>query len=263
MRIRRPGRTPILLLAGVVLTLLFPRACDSARIAAGSFLPATVSPAPPAPVLPEEERLRLVARIEELERERAAVPAPDGPARILRIDRPQRVETAVVAAVLHRDVSRTRRSFLIGAGSSSGVARGQAVVHGESLVGVVDSAAEHSARVIRVDDRSADTALPVVVMDPRASEGAVNRGTGVARGAGDGRVHVGFLPQGSARPGDWIVSGAGGRLVGPGWLLGVVTSAGDDDRDGDFEALAAPLHDLDDLATVVVLVTEPIRGAPR
>lgn len=263
MRLRRPGRTPLVLLAGTVLTLLFPRACDSARIAVASLLPATVPQRDPAPVLPEEERLRLVARIEELERERAALPPSEGAVRILRVERPQRVEAAVVAPVLHRDVSRTRRSFVIGAGSASGVARGHAVIHGESLVGVVDSVAAHSARVLRIDDRAAETAMPVSVLDPKASEGAANRGVGVARGSGDGRVHVGFLPPGSARPGDWIVSAPGGGLVGPGWLLGVVTSAGDDDRDGDFEALASPLHDLDEVATVVVLVAEPVRGVNR
>jgi hypothetical protein len=258
MRATRTRRVPLLLLALLVATLLFPRALDRAALAVAAWLPAEAPSAPPPRSLPEEERARLLQRISRLEDDAAARPAADGalgPAAVVaRRDRePARL---LPARLLRHDLSPSRRSFLIDAGSDDGVRSGMAVIQGDSLVGVVGTVVARAARVLRVDDRDTACALPATVLAADGGAETPVRGQGVARGAGDGTVRVAFLNPGGASAGDLVVTGAGAGLVPEGLLLGVVLDVTDADRDGADEAVLQPLRNLDGLGTVLVVLAE-------
>jgi hypothetical protein len=258
-RTARTHRVPILLLTLLVGTLLLPRACDETRVAVGAWLPATVAPERTAPAaLPQEERARLLAEIERLHEELGSRPA--GAAALAGVPLTSRARSAPVsglsARVLHRETSTVRRSFVIDVGRGDGVQPGHPVVQKDSLVGIVVTAASGAARALRIDDRGAATSLPAVVLCAEADAASPCRGTGVARGTGDGFLRLSYLAAGGARVGDLVVTGAGSRLVPEGLLLGEVVECGDADRDGAFDAVVRPLRDLDAVASVWVLRTE-------
>lgn len=252
----RTQRVPIVLLTLLVATLLFPGACDEARVALSSWLPATAgSDAAPTASLPAEERARLLHEIERLRQEIAAGPTADGVLAGIAPGR-RRSPPAVdplPARVLHREITSARRTFVIDAGRDDGVIPGHPVVQQDSLLGIVVTSAANAARVLRIDDRAALVSLPAVVLAAEAAETGPCRGTGIARGTGDGRVRLTHLPSGGARVGDLVVTGAGSRLVPEGLLIGEVVECGDADRDGDFDAVVRPLRDLDTAAAVRVL----------
>lgn len=259
MSLRRVRRTPAVLLGMLVLTILFPRSCEQARVAVGAWLPGTAPVAPAAPnPLPAEETAALRQRVAELEAQRATLPTSDGPLAWVRsVERPARPAPGVVVArVLRRDLSASRRTFLVDSGKLAGVRPSQPVVHGNSFVGIVRTVSDGGARVLRIDDRSVDAAFPAAVLRGDRAEGAALRGQGVARGLGDGTLRITLLPSDGAQPGDFVVTGSGGNLVPEGLLVGVVVAFGDDDRDGAFEATVHPVRDLDSLKSVAILLTE-------
>jgi rod shape-determining protein MreC len=155
--------------------------------------------------------------------------------------------------VLHRETSSARRSLLVDRGRDHGLEPGMPVVQQDSLIGVVATASAGAARVLRIDDRAAATTFPATVLAGDADSGSPLRGQGVARGMGDGRIRVSFLPTGGARIGDLVVTGAGSRLVPEGLVLGEVEEVSDEERDGAFEAMVRPLRDLDAVASVHAL----------
>ncbi len=264
-----------MLLGCLVTALVFPRACESARVRVAVLVPATAGvtgSGETAPVRVWEEAAAAGAR--ELERLRAAYEA-----------RPTRVAPslgalefapgaqrdpvrALTARVLHRDASAARASFVIDAGSAAGLHNGLAVVHGDSLVGIVQVVTDDYARVLRVDDTSPQVVLPVVVL-ARPADGGVptRRGAGVANGGGTGRIVVSHLAADEAAVGDLVVTGAGRFGIPDGLVVGEIVRVEDDDRDGEWRAEVRPLRDLDRLEAVVVLVRpelpEPIRAAGR
>ncbi len=273
MKFRPSHRVPALLLACLLATLVFPRACDGTRTRVGALLPATAALGQDSAENPEAALLERVARLieekESLLAELDARPQSSGPldgAEILRSGAAARTRIAVLAArVLHRDASTTQRSFLIDVGSDDGVYRGLPVVHGHSLVGIVSTVTAHACRVVRIDDVSGTTALPAQLTDLDAEAGVRRHGIGVTRGTGDGRLQVSFLARGEASVGDLVRTAAGRHPVPPGLVLGRVTAFHDDDRDGDWQAEVEPLRDLDLLTTVLVLLEPalPPEVAPR
>ncbi len=174
---------------------------------------------------------------------------------------------AVPARVLHRDTSRTRESFVIDVGTESGLSPGLAVVHGNSLVGVVQTVTGGGSLVLRIDDTSAHVALPAAILAADAEEtrdgatpsGAVTvRGSGVAHGEGRGRIVVSHLGSDEARVGDVVVTDHGRFGVPDGLVLGEVVEFDDADRDGEWEAVVRPLRDLDTVGAVYVFVRPPM-----
>jgi hypothetical protein len=280
MRLRANYRVPVLLLGCLVTALTFPRACSETRVGIGSLVPATApltaaETADPRTELSEKlaRALHEIARLEdELEARPLganfarpgddAIAAP-GSARGVRYVRPSadRARVAVSARVIHRDVSATRRSFLIDAGRADGVEPGLAVVWGGSLVGVVVTAVDHSARVVRIDDPSTASVVSAAIL-PASGAATTRRARGVSRGTGDGETSVSFLGPADAKPGDVAVTGAGDARIPEalgdvripeGLVLGEVVVFGDQDRDGSYEAQIKPFRDLDSIESVHVL----------
>jgi len=259
VHLRRPSRILFLLLACLALSLLFPRACTGARIGAGGLLPGTApltgsTYTPEADVALEatavlrHENARLREDIDAL----ATAPGDIPVVRPTRAGRP----VGVLARVLHRDASSTRRSFLIDVGSDDGVRPGLAVAHGQSLVGVVGAVSARTARVLRVDDLAPLCRFPAIVRSPDPK--VLREGRGACQGTADGRLLVSFLAKGDARVGDTVVTGAGRYPIPEGLSLGVVGSVSDDDRDAVWEAVVRPLRDLDELTSVLVIVREEL-----
>jgi rod shape-determining protein MreC len=275
MKLRQSHRIPALLLACLVVSLLFPEACSGVRVRVASWLPSTAAASSPSDPELTTARERNAALAYELRRAHEALDArPNGSdpplagveyARATSAERP----VLVPARVLHVDSSTSRRSFLIDAGSADGLRRGLAVVHGNSLVGVVQTVASGATRVLRVDDLALESALPAVLVDPGAARDPAvlskRRGVGVARGTGDGLLRVTYLAPGEAKVGDLAVTGAGSEAVPEGLVLGRVIQFADEDRNGDWEALVEPLRDLDTLSAVYVVKRDPLppEVAPR
>lgn len=259
MPISRTHRVPILLLALLTGTLLFPRACDSVRIGVGAWLPATAPSGPgTTAALPSETEAKQLKRISLREQQEAARPSGESPFAGARVQQRRAAPAAVVvpARVLHVEISEARRTFVIDVGRDEGVVPGLPVVQGDSLVGVVVTASGRASRVLRIDDRSVATTFPAEVLSPETVTGSPLRGQGVSRGTGDGLLRLSFLAADGARTGDLVVTSAGSRLVPEGLLLGEVVEVGDDDRDRSFEAVVRPLRDLDALGSVCVLRVE-------
>lgn len=277
MRLKPSSRIPLLLLACLGVTLMFPRACAGTRAGLGGLIFGTAglsagvtaqAPTPADDAL-REELARLRSRISRLEAERSAVPqGPVGELPGVTVEtRPAaELESGLVAHVLHRDAARSRRSFVIGVGSDDGVETGMPVLAGHSLVGVVEAVAGHACTVLRVDDISPVCRFPAVVLPVGSSPAAVlepdpeGRPTahGVCQGKGDGGLVVSFLAEGDARPGDLVVTRSQCYPFPAGLVLGEVESFDDTDRRGDWEAVVRPLRDLDALETVFVLKRAPL-----
>ena len=274
-----PSRRALLLLLGCLLTaLLFPAAFTEQRVGVGALLPAT------APVTgsagegdPEAKwatawavRTREVLRLRE---EIAARPTRLSPSwSQLDVEAAEVADDpvrAVPARVLHRDVHRDRHSFLIDVGSDRDIRSRLAVVHGNSLVGVVKAVSSSAARVLRVDDESPDTVMPAMIV--AAADGAALdetasvRGRGIVRGDGDGRLIVSRLGANAAVVGDVVMTDSGKFGIPDGLVLGEVVDFHDRDRNGEWEAIVAPFADLDTFVAVFVIVRPPLDGpvAPR
>ncbi len=266
------------MLLGCLLTaLLFPSAFSSQRAGVGALLPSTARLTGSSGEDDPEAawarawaaRTREVLRLREEIAARPTRLSPNwsgieiGPA---PTDDPIR---AVPARVLHRDVSRDRRSFLIGVGSGDGVRPRQAVVHANSLVGVVKAVSAGASRVLRVDDPSPDTVMPAMIV--AAAGGAALddtvrvRGRGVIHGTGDRRLVVTRLAAGDAVVGDVVLTDQGKFGIPDGLVLGEVVAFGDEDRDGEWEAEVLPLSDLETIVAVYVFVRPelPPHVAPR
>lgn len=277
MRLDPPRRALLLLLGCLLTALLFPSLLSEQRVATGALLPRTAA-ATGASLEDGPEtawKEAWVERFSELRRlreELAARPTRMSPTWGEFEIVPARTDAAlraVPARVLHRDVRRDRHSILIDAGEAEGLRPGQAVVHGNSLVGVVKTVSPAASRVLRVDDPSADTVLPVVIV-PTAGGAALDdavdvRGRGVARGAGGQRIVVERLSGDEARVGDLVLTDSGKFGIPDGLVVGEIVSFEDGNRDGDWEAEVRPLHDLDVLVAVYAFVRPALeqRVAPH
>ncbi len=269
MRLDSSRRALLLLLGCLVTALVFPRACADSRVGFGVLLPAT------APLTAADERnareaelleanARLAQELHHVHDRLEALPSELSAALAATefVGAPAQALTAVAARVLHRDVSRSRLSFVVDVGSNADIYRGLAVVHGNSLVGVVQAVADDACRVVRVDDPARDNVFPAEIRPVGAGD-ALGDGLdlgdrtlrqGVARGTGDGHVVVTHLGEGAAKVGDLVVTGATRIGVPAGLVLGEVVRFDDDDRDGVWEAQVRPLRDLETLRSVIIYV---------
>jgi cell shape-determining protein MreC len=273
-----PPRRALLLLLGCLLTaLLFPSLLTEQRVSAGALLPgtaaATGSSAQDGPeAVWKEAWVERFSELRRLREELAARPtrlSPSWGEVEFPAARPEEALRAVPARVLHRDVQPQRQSFLIDAGTGEGLRRGHAVVHGNTLVGVVKAVADGASRVLRIDDPSPDTFLPVVIVPTAGGEAldeAVEvRGSGIAHGVGGQRIEVTRLAEGEAQVGDLVLTDFGKFGIPDGLVLGEVVSFDDANRDGQWEAQVEPLHDLDTVVAVYVFVRPalPSHVTPR
>ena len=110
------------------------------------------------------------------------------------------------------------RTILVGVGTEQGVAKGQAAVTGEGLVGRVAEAGERSARILLITDLN--SRIPVLVESTR--ERAVLAGDNTAR------PRLLYLsPEARLSPGDRIVTSGHGGALPAGLPIGVVAEVGE------------------------------------
>jgi rod shape-determining protein MreC len=110
------------------------------------------------------------------------------------------------------------RSILVAVGSEQGVAKGQAAMTGEGLVGRVSEVGERSARVLLITDLN--SRIPVLIESTR--ERAVLAGDNTAR------PRLLYLsPEARLSPGDRVVTSGHGGALPAGLPIGVIAEVGE------------------------------------
>jgi rod shape-determining protein MreC len=128
---------------------------------------------------------------------------------------PEPQTTFITARVIASSGGAYVRSLMVHAGSENGVARGQAAVTGEGLVGRVSEVGSRSARVILVTDLN--SRVPVVV------EGSQQRALLI--GDNSEQPCLRYLDAGTGiKIGDRVVTSGQGGVFPPGLPVGVVAS---------------------------------------
>lgn len=256
---------PAFLLAALLLAaLLAPAGPMGLRARLGflySPLALLAGDAPAGPPLPGgeagsarllEEIAALRAQVEGLRQENGNLREFHG----LRFEArslPARVLSANILAVDR--LSPLRRSLLLDVGTGDGVAPGQAVVAGRSLLGLVSEAGAGWCQVRLLDDpggKSDDPAARVAVQVLRPGLGKAVA-DGVVLGERRGVLRLRLVPAGAVQPGDLVVTAAADPRVPAGLLVGVVRSVEDDRRTRLAEAEVEPSAGLGGLSSVLVL----------
>jgi rod shape-determining protein MreC len=110
------------------------------------------------------------------------------------------------------------RSLLVDVGGRDGVARGQAAVAGDGLIGRVAEVGEISARVLLITDLN--SRIPVMIESTRDHA--------ILEGDNSDRPRLMYLPPNLAlKPGERIVTSGDGGAFPPGLPVGIVSSVGE------------------------------------
>jgi rod shape-determining protein MreC len=130
---------------------------------------------------------------------------------------PQPGSAFVTGRVIADSGGAFQRSLIVGAGRALGVAKGQAVMTEQGLVGHVVNAGQQSSRVLLLTDIS--SRVPVRL--ERANVKAI------LAGDGSSAPYLDFLPRGSVLvAGDRVVTASDGGVFPPGMPVGVVSEGG-------------------------------------
>ena len=128
---------------------------------------------------------------------------------------PDQATTQVSARVIADSGGAFLRSMLVNAGGRDGVARGQAAITGEGLVGRVSEVGEKTARVLLLTDLNSH--IPVML------EGSNERA--LLDGDNSDRPRLVFVdPKVKIEPGDRILTSGAGGVFPPGLPVGVVNA---------------------------------------
>lgn len=165
----------------------------------------------------ENERLRKWQRVaESLDRENEQL-------RDLLRFAPDPAPREVLGARVISDQGVFRKSKLVNAGRTMGVARGQAVMTGDALVGRVVEVGERSARVLLLTD--INSRIPVVVTNKDRS-----RTPAILVGTNSSEPSLHHVPDAAPiKPGDQVVTSGTGGMLQRGLPIGVVKTV-DEDR---------------------------------
>jgi len=128
---------------------------------------------------------------------------------------PDQPVTALAARVIADSGGAYMRNVLVNAGARDGVARGQAAMTGDGLIGRVAEVGQRTARILLITDLNSH--IPVSV--ERSGERAV------LDGDNSDRPRLVFLdPKTPIQPGDRIITSGSGGLFPPGLPVGVVSA---------------------------------------
>jgi rod shape-determining protein MreC len=143
---------------------------------------------------------------------------------------PEPAISFVTARVIADSGGAYARSVMVDAGRDNGVARGQAAMTGEGLVGRVSEVGTRAARILLITDLN--SRVPVVVDDTRQRA--------ILAGDNSARPSLCYVEAGgSIRIGDRIVTSGQGGVFPPGLPVGVVVSVdGDAPRVEPYAALS-------------------------
>jgi rod shape-determining protein MreC len=130
---------------------------------------------------------------------------------------PENAVSYVTARVIANSGGGYVRTVMINAGNDTGLARGQAVIAGEGLVGRLTEVGSRAARVLLLTDLN--SRVPVVVENSRTSA--------VLAGDNSERPRLVYLGEpNSVKIGDRVVSSGEGGVFPPGLPVGVVAALG-------------------------------------
>jgi rod shape-determining protein MreC len=128
---------------------------------------------------------------------------------------PEPATTFLTARVIANSGGAYLRSLMIHAGSENGIARGQAAMTGEGLVGRVSEVGRQAARVLLVTDLN--SRVPVIVEGPQQRA--------LLTGDNSERPCLRYLDAGAEiKVGDRVVTSGQGGVFPPGLPVGVVAS---------------------------------------
>ena len=128
---------------------------------------------------------------------------------------PEPAATFITARVIANSGGAYVRSLMVHAGSGNGVARGQAAVTGEGLVGRVSEVGSRAARIILITDLN--SRVPVVVEGPQQRA--------LLTGDNSERPCLHYLDAGAGiKVGDRVVTSGQGGVFPPGLPVGIVAS---------------------------------------
>jgi rod shape-determining protein MreC len=128
---------------------------------------------------------------------------------------PEPAASFVTARVISNSGGAYVRSLLVRAGSESGVARGQAAITGEGLVGRVAEVGSRAARILLVTDLN--SRIPVIVEGPQLRA--------LMTGDNSDRPSLRYLDTVSGiKIGDRVVTSGEGGVFPPGLPVGVIAS---------------------------------------
>jgi rod shape-determining protein MreC len=128
---------------------------------------------------------------------------------------PEPATTFITARVIANSGGAYVRSLMIHAGSGNGVARGQAAVTGEGLVGRVSEVGSQAARIILITDLN--SRVPVVIEGPQQRA--------LLTGDNSERPCLHYLDAGAGiKVGDRVITSGQGGVFPPGLPVGVVAS---------------------------------------
>jgi rod shape-determining protein MreC len=128
---------------------------------------------------------------------------------------PDQAATALAARVIADSGGAYMRNVLVNAGARDGIARGQAAITGEGLVGRVAEVGERTARILLLTDLNSHIPVTVERTGARA----------LLDGDNTDRPRLVFLDQpAAAMVGDRVVSSGSGGVFPPGLPVGVVSA---------------------------------------
>jgi rod shape-determining protein MreC len=133
---------------------------------------------------------------------------------------PENSVSYVTARVIGNSGGAYVRTLLVNAGTEDGVARGQAAVTGEGLVGRLTEVGSRASRVLLITDLN--SRIPVTLESPQTE---TTRTSAVLAGDNSERPRLMYLPAASAaKVGDRVVTSGEGGVFPPGLPIGVVSA---------------------------------------
>ena len=130
---------------------------------------------------------------------------------------PDRAVSYVTARVIANSGGAYVRTVMINAGSQAGLARGQAVITGDGLVGRLTEVGSRASRILLITDLN--SRIPVVIDGSHSSA--------VLAGDNSDRPRLVYLATPDAvKVGDRVVTSGEGGIFPPGVPVGVVTTVG-------------------------------------
>jgi len=156
----------------------------------------------------------------------------------------------VAAQAIGSSGSEQSRVFYIDKGSSSGIARDDAVITAEGIVGKVRDVFPSSAQVLAINDQTSGAGVIL----------ATTRTRGILRGNANGQTEiVDVLADNRIQKGEVVLTAGGDQIFPRGLPVGVVDKVvNDPERDSFIDVMVTPAAHLDRLDEVLVITnTQP------
>jgi rod shape-determining protein MreC len=161
----------------------------------------------------------------------------------------------VAAQAIGSSGSDQSRVFYLDKGSAEGLARDNAVITADGIVGKVREVFPHTAQVLAINDQSSGAGVIL----------ATTRTRGILRGNAAGQPQVvGILADQRIQPGEKVFTAGGDQIFPRGLPVGVVQKVvRDPDRDSFIDVIIQPAAHLDRLDEVLVITSSQPLFSPE